>query len=107
MLQERKRMPTLNEPGSALFADLEGLSDDEIIGLIGKLRVTRLSDIERTKKAVVRKAMEDRKPKKVDKTGQIKLILQKVGFPKATLDLMSTKQLLELAKNVAAMQETK
>jgi hypothetical protein len=100
-------MPTLNEPGSALFADLDGLSDDEIMGLIGKLRVTRLSDIERTKKAVVRQAMEDRPKKKVDKTGQIKQILQKVGFEKKILDLMSPKQLVELAKNVASRQEAK
>lgn len=98
----RKRMPTLNEPGSALFADLDQLNEEEIHDLIGKLRTTRLTDIERTKKAVVRKAIESRpKPKKEDKTKQIKNLLMQVGFDQKILDLMTPKQLITLAQNVA------
>lgn len=98
----RKRMPTLNEPGSALFADLDQLEEDEIHDLIGKLRTTRLTDIERTKKSVIRKAIESRpKPKKEDKTKQIKAVLLQLGFEEKILNLMSPKQLVILAQNVA------
>lgn len=99
-------MPTLNEPGSALFADLDGLTEDEILNLIGKLRVTRLTDIERTKRAVVKKAIAERGSKKTaSKTDQLKQLLMKVGFEKKILDLMKPAQLIQLAKSVAESQK--
>lgn len=47
----------MNEPASALDLDLGDLSDNEVLDLINKLRGSRLSDIERSRKTVAAKSV--------------------------------------------------
>lgn len=98
-------LPALNHPGCALHADLGKLSAEHRHEVIGRLRVARLIAVEDVKKAVVRKAMAERKtPKKTSKIKEIKAALVKLGFQPHVLDLMKDSQIIQLATNVAKRQ---
>lgn len=95
---------TLNDPGSALFANLENMTEEQIHEAIGKLRSSRISDIERTKKAHARKEIEARSPRprrpKGDRVSAIRVALIKGGFPAETIAKLTDDKILQLAQKV-------